>query len=170
MKEQDETELLPKRIDFEKGSFTANGTDYFIEGSLSAGRYCEFLVMEKEFSYGLTTQALHDKIEELIVLWKKDEFKAAVMLNDMQRGVLKVTERQPAALKICALFINAKGEDRAVFTNEMLDRKLNDWKAENIAMEDFFSVASNSVNGFLQIYAKLTRNISQMFQEANGKA
>jgi hypothetical protein len=42
----------------------------------------------------------------------------------------------------------------------MYNRKIADWKAEKLDMRDFFTVASNSVNGYIEIYRTVSRIIS----------
>lgn len=150
-----------KRIDFETGVFEANGTQYRIEGALTIERYAELQILEKEMGYGVTFKGLYDKLEKLYSLLNKNRFAdSAVLVNDLMRGVVKVQEREPTVLKICALFINSEAEDRTIFTQDMINKKIADWKAEGIDMRDFFTVASSSVNGFLDVYRTVTRIIS----------
>jgi hypothetical protein len=150
-----------KRIDFEAGTFTANGVNYTIEGTLSIERYAELQIIEKELAYGFTVKSLFDKLKVCWDLLNKMKFaEMAINLNDMMRGVAKVQERQPIILKICALFMNAPDEDRRTITVDMINKKISDWKAEGIAMQDFFQAASSSVNGFSEIYETVTRIIS----------
>lgn len=150
-----------KRIDLERGYFEANGKKYFIEGAMSIERYAEFQIFEKELAYGLTVKAIFEKLGELWKLINKLKFgEAAVQLNDLIRGVSKIEEREPVVLKICALVINEENEDRGEFSQDMINRKITDWKAEGMDMRDFFLVASGSVNGLQEIYKKVTRIIS----------
>lgn len=150
-----------KRIDFEKGEFTANGTIYRIEGALTIERYAELQILEKEMGYGLTFKGMYEKLQSVYNQVNKMKFAdAAVNLNDLIRGISKIQEREPTVLKICALFINAEDEDRTQYSQDMVNKKIADWKAEGIDMRDFFTVASNSVSGFLEIYRKVTQTIS----------
>jgi len=150
-----------KRIDFTAGVFEANGTTYRIEGALTIERYAELQILEKELGYGLTFKGMYEKLEKLYQLINKQKFAdSAVLVNDMMRGIVKVQEREPTVLKICALFINSDDEDRTAFTSDMVNKKIADWKAEGIDMRDFFTVASSSVSGFLEVYRTVTRIIS----------
>lgn len=150
-----------KRIDFETGVFTANGTQYRVEGATTIERYAELQILEKEMGYGMTFKGMYDRMEKLYSMLNKSRFAdCAVLVNDMMRGIVKVQERQPIILKICALFINEENEDRTVLTQDMIDKKIADWKAEGIDMRDFFTVASSSVNGFSDVYRTVTRIIS----------
>lgn len=158
-----------KRIDFEKGKFTANGKTYTIEGALSIERYAELQLLEKELAYGFTVKEIFNKLKQLWDFLNKMKFaEAAVLIRDLMAGATRVAERTPTTLKICALFINTDDEDRATITQEMINKKIEDWKAEGLDMRDFFQVASSSVNGFLEVYQSVTRIISA--QEENDKA
>jgi hypothetical protein len=150
-----------KRIDFQTGEFTANGTLYRIEGALTIERYAELQILEKELGYGMNFKTMYERLEKLYKLINATKFAdAAVLLNDVMRGIAKVQEREPTVLKICALFINADNEDRTAFSQPLIDKKISDWKAEGIDMRDFFMVASNSVSGYLEVYRKVTQLIS----------
>jgi hypothetical protein len=150
-----------KRIDFQKGTFQANGKNYIIEGSLTIERYAELQILEKEMAYGLSVKGMYEKLQKLYTDVNKMKFAdVAVAINDLMRGVAKLQEREPVVLKICALFINVEDEDRKEFSTDMINRKIADWKQEGIDMRDFFMVASNSVNGFLEIYKTVARIIS----------
>lgn len=153
------TEL--KRIDLEKGVFQANGKTYRIEGSLSIERYCEFQILEKELGFGVTFKSMFDTLNVLWTQINKMEFgMAAVTLNDTMRGMARLEEREPVVLKICALYINADGEDRSAFSQDMITQKIYDWKTEGYDMKDFFQVAFGSVTGFTEIYNRVSRIIS----------
>jgi hypothetical protein len=149
------------RINFETGIFEANGTRYTIEGALTIERYAELQVLEKELGYGLTFKAMFDKMSQAFTLLNKQKpADAAVLLNDIMRGMAKVQEREPLVLKICALFMNTADEDRSSFSADMYNKKIADWKVQKIDMRDFFTAASSSIGGFLEVYRTVTRIIS----------
>lgn len=145
-------------IDTAKPSFIANGKTYFIETSMSIERYCEFQILEKELTYGMSFEKMMDYLKQIYKMLDKQQFAAsAVMIDQMIRGVAKVQEREPVVLKICALFINEENEDRSKWSNDLIVRKIEDWKLEGISMNSFFSLALNSVNGFLDVYNKVSQ-------------
>lgn len=161
MEEQLKAPQPLKRIDLETGVFEANGTRYFIEGGLTIERYAESQILEKEMGYGITFKAFFEKMQSAYNLLNKQKpADAAVLLNDLIRGMGKINEREPIVLKICALYINAEDEDRSAFTQDMITKKINDWKAEKMDMRDFFHVASSSINGYIEIYQTVSRIIS----------
>lgn len=158
-----------KRIDLEKGVFTANGKTYRIEGNLSIERYAMYAIYEKELAYGLTVKGMYDQLKNVLKLLDKTRFvDSAVLIHDMIRGVSKLEEREPIVLKICALYCNTEDEDRSTINEDMITKKISDWKTEGLDMRDFFQLASSSVNGFIEIYRSVTQGI--MAQESNGAA
>ena len=151
-----------KRIDFERGAFEANGKTYTIEAGLSITRYAELQLLEKEMAYGFTVKGIFEKLQQLVKhLNKLQFFECSIIVNDLMRGAAKLEERTPTVMKICTLFMNTKDEDRTTITADLIDEKLTDWKKEGIDVRDFFTVASGTVNGFLDIYRNVTRTISE---------
>jgi hypothetical protein len=166
MSEPEIKHAAPKRIDFEAGTFQANGKTYTIEGALSIERYAEFQILEKEMAYGYTVESLFKKFKELWDNSNKLKFaENAVLLHDLMKGVTRLGEREPVVLKICALFINTDDEDRGTISRDRITAKIKDWKAENMDIRDFFQLASSTVNGFLKIYDQITREFSTLNSE-----
>lgn len=158
---EQETATQLKRIDMEKGVFQANGKTYYIEGSLSIERYAEYQILEKELGLGVSFKSLFDGLQGLWHNLNKMQFaEASVKVNDMIRGVAKLEEREPAVLKICALYFNTEDEDRTTITHDQITQKIQDWKIEGLDMRDFFDHAFKLVNGFLSAYQKVSRIIS----------
>jgi hypothetical protein len=151
-----------KRIDMDAGKFTANGKEYFIEGSMTIERYAQFQIYEKELAYGFSTKGIYEELKQILKLMDKLMFTdCAVKLNNLTRGVAKIEEREPVVLKICALYCNTQDEDRTIINEDMISKKIQDWKAEGIDIRDFFALAFNSVNGLLEIYRSVTQSISE---------
>lgn len=150
-----------KRINFETGAFEANGVKYQIESGLSIERYCEMQILEKEMGFGVTFRSIFDKLKSVYLEMNKTNFVgAAVTLDNLLKGIAKIEEREPVVMKICCLFINYEGENRASWNNDLVVKKMNDWKLEGLDVQDFFTVALNSVSGFMEIYKKITEAIS----------
>lgn len=154
-----------KRLDMSKTSFIANGNTYYIESGLSIERFCEYQILEKEAGFGLSFKKIFENLKELHGLMNQVKFvEAAVKLDNLMRGVAKLEEREPTLLKICALFINTKDEDRTTINDDMIARKIEDWKTE-YDVRDFFTLALNMVDGFIEIYSSVTRIISESGKE-----
>lgn len=148
------------KIDQQTGKFTANDINYTVTQFLSVERYCEFQILEKELAYGLSFEQMYRALDAAEKELNKQQFvNSAVLITDIKRGILKAQEREPTILKICALFINADGEDIRTFTQDMVDTKIHNWKAEGLNMNDFFIVAASTISGFLGIYQNVTRSI-----------
>lgn len=155
-----------KRLDLTKPSFMANGREYFIEGSLSISRFCEFQILEKELSFSTSFKSLFTDLRGIYDLL--NEMKLAdgiVRLNNVLNGVAKLEEKEPTGLKICTLFINTKDEDRTEWSNDLMTQKIEDWKIEGYDVADFFRLALNSVDGFADIYREISQRISPNLTE-----
>lgn len=151
-----------KRIDFNTGQFMANGTKYLIEGELTIERYAELQILQREIALEFSYKDFYNQLQDLYQLLNQQRFADCVVkVNDLIRGHAKVMEREPTVLKICALYINAENEDRTVFNQDISNKKISDWKTEGIFVGDFFTVASSSINGFLEIYQSVSRTISE---------
>ena len=82
----------------------------------------------------------------------------AVLLRDMLMGAASVNEGHAhPVLKMCCLFINYEGEDVRTINDEIIAKKLDDWRNEGIDMGYFFDFALRSIPGFLDAYKAVTR-------------
>lgn len=154
-----------KRIDLEKGSFIANGKNYSVNSVLTITRFCEFQILEKELAFSMSFQNVFKEINEACELFDESRSfgeiaEARTKLDNLRRGIAKLEEKEPTVLRICALFINTEDEDVSVWNNDLMSKKIEDWKIEGIAIQDFFQFALNSVNGFIAIYKKMSEAIS----------
>lgn len=152
-----------KRLDFNKQEFTANGTVYRIETSFSIERYCEYQKLEKELAFGTSFSGMYVNLKKMYDLLNSTKFvETSVVLNNLMNGMSKIEEREPTMLKLCALFINTENEDRTVVNNDVMEKKIADWKAEGIDVRDFFSLALNTMDGFIAAYKSLTQSILEI--------
>lgn len=150
-----------KRLDLTTPRFKANGVYYNIEGGLSIERFCMYQILEKEAAFGTSFKDLFQNLKKVHELLNGVKFvEASVLLHNMMNGVAKLEEKQPTLLKMCALFINTDDEDRSTINEDMIAKKINDWKAE-YDVRDFFQVALNTMDGFIEIYEAVTRTISE---------
>lgn len=155
----------PKKIDLQKGSFTANGVNYRVQTELTITRFCEYQILEKEIAFSMTFQKVFDEINEACELFDEarsfgEMANAKTKLDNLRRGIAKLEEKEPTALKMCALFINAEDEDTTIWNADLATKKIDDWKAEGIAMSSFFQFALNTVGGFIATYKKMSEAIS----------
>lgn len=155
----------PVRIDLNQGSFKANGKIYKVQSVLTIARFCEFQIMEKEIAFSMTFQKVFDEINEACEMFDASRSfgemaEAKTKLDNLRRGIAKLEEKQPTALKMCALFMNTEDEDATIWNQDLMNQKIEDWTIEGIAIQDFFQFALNSVNGFISIYKKMSEAIS----------
>jgi len=153
--------IKPKRIDMTKPSFVANGKEYFITSHLTVARFCEFQILEKEVGFSMNFDKVFQEINEITELMNETKFvECAVRLDNLRRGVAKLKDKEPSVLKLCTLFVNTENEDPSTWNNDVMTVKIEDWKAEGIDVQDFFTLALNSVNGFIDIYEQISKRIS----------
>ena len=85
--------------------------------------------------------------------------QASVKVHNLMTGIAdRVDKRQPVMLRICSLFVNTKGEDPNEWSDELAEKKINDWSKEGYAMADFFSLAAVVVPGFTTAYEEVLAN------------
>lgn len=156
-----------KRIDMTKPSFIANGKEYFITSFLSVARFCEFQILEKEFAYSTDLKSLFAEINSCHKMLKEavnfgTVSDVIIKLDNLQRGVVRLDEKEPTALKLCALFINTEKEDPAIWNIDLMNVKIEDFKASGIEMKDFFQLALTSQHSFIDIYNQMSDKFSQI--------
>lgn len=150
------TEL--KTPEKEAKSFTANGVEYFIEQSLSFERYKMYQKLQIECGYDVTFYGMFEKVKEAYGLLNKMKMAdAAVILHNIMSGVSNVDKRQIPVLEMCALFINAKDENRNEINQDMVDKKIADWQQEGIAVDYFFSIAISTMQNFVTAYNEVSQ-------------
>lgn len=149
-----------KNIDFNEGEFTANGKRYMLETKLSAGRYCEFVILQRELAAGMSLNQIYDQLIAQRKLLNDMRFvDAAVHVDKFINHCINLKQKEPTVLKLCTLFINEESEDRSTWGNDLVVKKLNDWKKENINVEDFFAIALTLAPGLINAYNTFTQNI-----------
>lgn len=141
-----------KEISSQVNSFTANGTEYFIESKLSIDRFIAFQKLEVELAYGGGFLGVMKSLNEAIkLLNKQDWVGAAVELTNTRESIIKQdTSKRIPAVDICCLFINTKDEDRRIITDDMMIKKQKDFEEEGIPIDFFFQLANNLVVGLKQ--------------------
>ena len=151
----------PKTLDINKPSFMANGKEYFITSNLSITRFCEFQILEKEVGFSMNFDKVFQEINEITELMNQTKFvECAVRLDNLRRGIAKLKDKEPSVLKLCTLFMNTIDEDPSAWSNDLMTVKIEDWKTEGIDIQDFFTFALNTLNGFIDIYEQMSKKIS----------
>lgn len=145
-------------------AFEASGTKYRVARSVSMDRWEAYELLSVEVGLGRSFAQLMQGLREAYDLTNqvasgKPVFAdLAVLLRDMLMGAASVNEGHAhPVLKMCCLFINYEGEDVRTINDEIIAKKLDDWRNEGIDMGFFFDFALRSIPGFLDAYKAVTR-------------
>lgn len=143
----------------EELTFKANGVDYFIEKSLSFDRYEMYQKLSIECGYDVSFNGMYEGLMKLFELQNQGKLAdAAVLTHNLITGISNIGKRTNPVLAMCALFINKKDEDRDTINDEIISAKIADWKAEHIAMEFFFAIATATMTGFIKACEESTQS------------
>lgn len=159
-----------KRIDLESGHFDANGHRYRVTSTLSVARFEEFERLQVHVGFGKDFKTMYDRLKDAYDFMNKSKAAdAAVIVHNIINGIAQNLEkRDHPILQLCALFLNREDEDVSVFDPDLSKQKVDDWRKEGYAVEDFFQLAFNLVDGFIDIYEGLIQNISQKVEGMSG--
>lgn len=154
-----------KQLDTTARSFTAGGVEYFIETKLSISRFHQYQIYEKEAGFGLTFKDMFQNLLKVREDLNKVRFvDCAVRVDNLINGMAKMEEKEHTLLKMCALFMNTKDEDRGEINDDMITAKIEAWQNE-YEVNGFFTLALNTVNGFFTIYKEMHQSISAALGE-----
>lgn len=150
-----------KRLDLSANSFEANGRKYLIHDSLTIERFEQYEKLQLQVSWGFEFQLMFKNLETLVKHLDKIEFvKASVLATNMLHGVARgVENRTHPVFLLCALFICREGEDLAKWNNTDALEKIADWRAEGIAVEDFFAYALSFIPSYTTAYKAVSEHI-----------
>lgn len=165
LKTGSEVKLL-KKIDITTKSFIANGTRYYIEDTRSIERWVFEQQLTIEAGFGMEFDELLSEAKKAYNLLNASKpMDCGVTLYNMCNGITKVFEREPTILKFCALFINTAEEDRRTIDSDMISRKIEDWKAEGLAIEGFFEFSLLRIRGLGEGYMKAIQSVSNLMED-----
>lgn len=160
-------QLLTK-IDQSTKSFTANGTRYYIEDTRSIDRWVFEQQLTIEAGFGVEFDEMLRAWKDVYAMLNKQNFAdSAVTAYNMINGITKLFQREPTILKFCALFINTAEEDRRTIDADMISRKIEDWKAEGLAIEGFFEFSLLRVRGLGESYMSAIRSVSTLMDNTD---
>ena len=154
MNETNETKTQIKHLDTSANSFEANGNKYLILGSITTARYQKFEALQAQLAWGIEFESMYANVRKLYDLLNKVKFaEAAVLANNILEAVIRPLEgREHPMLMLCTIFCVRENEDLSKWDETNALEKIADWKAECIAIEDFFALAFNSVRGLSAVY------------------
>jgi hypothetical protein len=147
-----------KSIDFSKKHFECSGRKFYVKESLSFARYRELQKINLEFGYSAT---FHDIFKNIKTAWdflnQTKLGEAAVTLHNIMYGVVSLEEKDDAALRLCALFIDEEGEDVTQYDEGKMREKIECWGKE-CDVSPFFQLAANLVPDWINAYKTVSQN------------
>lgn len=148
-------------IDPKTKSFTANGKEYLVENEISFQRWRKYQKLQIELGYNTSFEKLFTDLSKCYELLNQQKFAdSAVAIRDIMKGIKDIQEQKhPAALQLCTLFINTSDEDRRYISEDLMDRKIDDWEKEGYDIGSFFQLALGIIPGFLQTYKLISQDI-----------
>lgn len=157
-----------RKIDIKEGKFECGGKTYYISETLSFARYEKLQELLIEFTYSATPQDIFIVIRNAYDKVNAQKFAdAAVALHNLMAGLEKVEKKKNPALKICALFCNAEGEDFTICNDAIINSKIEAWGKE-LDVTPFFHFAASLLPEWIAALRIFTQTISG--QEAKPEA
>lgn len=160
-----------KRLQLDKPEFMANGHKYILTEDLSVERWRKFEDYQALVGLGRSFQDVYEEVKNIYeALQKPNVADAAVLAHNILKGIKdKLDNRHHPALMICALFINREGEESADYDEKLMYEKVEDWKIEGYAVQDFFQLAWNFVPGFINVFNEdLEATLAEAYPEKSG--
>lgn len=153
-----------KRVNLENGYFIADGRKFYVNEILSIDRYMEFEKLQNSMSFNLTYKEIFKNIKDAYILINSNKLvDGGIKLHNLMSGIAERLETKlNPALEICALFIVEEGEDTAGLDEAVMKSKIDAWRKEGYAMQDFFTLAVSLVEGFKEDYKDFTEAISKV--------
>ena len=147
-----------KQIDFTK-PFKANGKTYVKSSSLTVDEWKEYELLQAHTGFGMDFGSMMNRLKDIYELVNKTKFAdASVKLHNMMTGIAdKIEKREHPALMICTLFLNEDCK-REKWSEDVAERKINDWKEEGIDIACFFQLAAALVPEFLANLEEISEN------------
>ena len=151
--------------------FTANGKTYYIRNPkdglpLRRQRELEKMSVVVPFNAGLgeviSSLSRMKKICNSLIGSKEGNFTGLVEeIVNLERGLSESNRKWQASLIMCTLFIYEPGEDLKTWDIDQANRKIEDWAAEGLIEDDFFSLAMQWSTYKLTLQAQLLATVKR---------
>lgn len=154
-----------KKIDFNPSDGVIkfvgkSGRLYFVQQSLSVGRYPKLLVFEKSIQYNRRLEDVDNDLLEVEANFNKQKLTDAIVgVREIRNGVREVMKERSHVLLACGLFCNERDEDISKVDLDRLDEKVGDWIEYDFA--DFFALVAIMFPSYLEAYNQLTQAIME---------
>lgn len=149
-----------RTINFDKKHFEcAEGTRKFTVTEIpSFVRYQEMQKISLEFGLSESFYDIYKNVSQAYDLLNQSKVAdAAIVLHNILYGLVTIEEKQPAAFRLCALFIIEEGEDPTVYDEGKINEKIECWGKELDPLP-FFHLASSLVSGWVPAYNDFIQN------------
>jgi len=154
-----------RTVDFSLKHFECGGRKFYVKDSLSFARYRELQKINLEFGFSATFQDLFKHIREAWDFLNATKLgEAAVVLHNIMYGVVSLDDKDDAALRLCALFIDEDGEDVTIYDEGKMREKIECWGKE-LSVLPFFQLAVSLVPGWLPSYKIVLNDGSEQKNE-----
>lgn len=151
-----------RRLDISKGYFETAKHKYTINDNLSVERFEKYEELQVKMGWGIGFKEIYGRLAQAIELGNKgkgvEAWAKVVGLRDMIGE--KMDDKVHPALLICGLFFLREDENPKTVDEAILAEKIEDWRTEGFSVTDFFVVASNLVEGFIEGYQEAILIIS----------
>ena len=147
-------------IDFSKKYFECQGRTFYIRPEPSFNRYRELQKLILEFSFSATFVDIFKNVHTAYDFLNGNSIRpadAAVTLHNIMVGVKALEDKDDAALRICALFMDEEGEDPTVCDEGKMREKIDCW-AKELSVTPFFQFAANCVPYWMNAYKLVSQN------------
>jgi len=158
-----------KRIDFKKNFILCEKPfdnedkprKYYFHDTMSVDYYEVYEDLEMLISKGRSYADVYNSQKKVHELLNQSKVADAAIENYNSMALVseKLQKREHPALRMVALFSCKEDENRDKFDDVVMDKKIRDWRNEGFAMEDFFHLAFNLVEGFLESYKEVSQGL-----------
>lgn len=147
-----------KTIDFSKKHFECGGRKFTRQDTIGLARYQVLQKLALEFGFSATFIDTYKNLRILLDNLNAVKFvESAVLVWNMLYGITQLEEKYPAAMRICALFIDEDGEDASIYDEGKMNDKIECWGRE-LAIFPFLNLAGNLVETWIDAYRYVSQS------------
>lgn len=144
-----ETKAIPAGT----GEFIANKRKYIVKNSLSIARFKEYEKLVPQLTLGTGFEEMFASLKKAYAYLNSPQPKpldAGIIIHNLMNGIAGINDgkRIHPALKMAALVIDREDENPAVYDEQLMLEKINDWHVEGLDATSFFALSLSSIQGF----------------------
>lgn len=155
-----------KRIDLTEGYFVADGRKFYVTETLSIDRFIQYEKLQNSMGFNLSFHEVFKHIKDAYGLINSNKLvDGGIKLYNLMNGIAERMENKlHPALELCGLFIIEEGEETNSYDSTVMKSKIDAWRKEGYAMQDFFTLAVSLVENFSEDYRDFTEGISRVVE------